>query len=211
MKKFVLVLIPLLFVAISIKSQTGDETLELAILHEGPGKVILLNDEEVSGTIRYDLTSSNKVRVYIEGVKKPSKFVTKEVKEFFVNDEHFVRIKGGMVETFATILNNPEAKILLLKSTYQKSTISGGSSETGYKYPTGTNYYVQYAEKKFLKPVDDMSVTNKKLAKLTADCAELSKEIAAKSKEYKIGMMTPANKRIEILTAISEAYENCDK
>ncbi|MEN8118748.1 MAG: hypothetical protein ABFS35_00275 [Bacteroidota bacterium] len=211
MKKITLAIVPLLFLAINLKSQSGNETSELGIVHKGPGKVILLNGEEVTGTINYDLTSSNKVRVYIEGVKKPSKFVTKEVKEFFVNDEHFVRIKGVMVETFATILNNPKAKILLLKSTYQKSTISGGSSETGYKYPTGTSYYVYFAEKKFLKPVDDMSVTNKKLAKLTADCAELSKEIAAKSKEYKIGMMTPTDKRIEILTAISEAYENCDK
>lgn len=207
MKKIVLISILLSFMAINNYSQEQD-TYELEIKHEGPGKVTLKNGDELNGIVEYSLTANHKLRLKKEGDEKGEKYTTSDVKEFTVNDMHFILLKATGLETFGLVLSKPEYKIQTIELTTQ---FAGGSpSDEGFKHRTTRETYFRFLKQDKLMRTSDIGFTNKKLAELTSDCPELSKKIANKSAEYKIGFMTPDPKKLEIIQAITEAYQNCN-
>jgi len=206
MKKFLLSFLLLFFIG-SIIAQT-EETSDEITKHEGPGKVILLEGGEIEGTITYDEFSGYKLKIQVEGEKKPQKHTTKDVKEFYVNDVHFVRIKGLMLNAFAKVVNEPGSKILLLK-TISKATVSNQTDEQGHLiFPVETSYYVLSTVNNKLLFVG--ALTNKNLSKFVADCPDLSKKIASKEDGYELTIMAPVDKQMEIMKKVMEEYEQCE-
>jgi hypothetical protein len=199
MKKLTFAISLLLFFGLNIVAQTTEEP---EIEYSGPGKVTLLNGDEISGKVYHKLTTSYKIWITDEKGEE-HKYTTADVKEFTVNDMHFVRLKKPGLEQFGLLINKPESKIQIIKLTMQKLIGVNGT------HTTTVEYYANFVSKEKLMSVDDMGFTNKNLAVLTEDCPELSKAIASKSKDYKLGLMTSPVVKLQILTKISEEYENC--
>jgi hypothetical protein len=207
MKKITLIISSLFFIFSSLQSQEQG-TYELAINHEGPGKIVLSNGEELSGEIKYTLRENHRLFLIQNRDEKPKKYTSKDVKSFNIRDLHFTKIKGPALETFGRIKNGVDSKIQIIELIHQGMSII--PSEDGDKHKTTRTFYVLFTKHEKLIDISDMRLTNKKIASLIEDCSELSKKVASKKGEYKIGFMTSNDGKLKILKAIAEEYQNCN-
>lgn len=197
----------LLFIMGNIQSQT-DDTYELEIIHNGPGKIVLQNGDEISGFIEYTLTANNRLKLKKEGEDKSVKYNTTDLKSFNVNDLKFIRIKAFGLESFGLITNEHDSKIQIVELLTQFAV--GKPSGDGFLHQTTRKYYAYFVKQDKVVAIDDVGFNNKKLADLTSDCPELSKKIADKSPDYKMGLSTTGAQKMEILKKVIEEYKKCN-
>ncbi len=203
MRKIALIFGMLLFVTLSLHSQTDNVTMEAQIDYKGPGVIVLNTGEKLIGTVKYYAKQEQWVWLEVEG-EEIKRYKGTAVKEFTVNNQKIVLLKKAGLSVLAHLRSEPDYKIQIFEH------ISQTYKSPGDLIPTIREHYVYFKEHDKLLSMKDIGLTNKKIAVYTKDCEELSKKIASKSKEYKIGMMTPAFKKVKILKAISEAYHNCN-
>lgn len=192
-----------LLFAFGIKAQESSTTEE-AFNVNGNGTITLQNGDLRTGYIGYMGQKSKTVTFY--GKEKTETFNVNNVEKFNVGDSNFVVVKKFGYESFGLLLNDPKSKIQVIKVTDEEEIVGDPYG----RLKRTVEYFGKFVKNDKILSLNDITFTSKNLAKLTANCEELSIKIKKKSKGYKIGLMTLISEKVEILTKIAEEYQNCN-
>ncbi len=210
MKKYLLVF-SLMVLSFSLFAH---ENMEPEVSINEQGRIILNSGEELNGLLSFSFVTPNRVYFTKEGQKR-KRIKMKEVKEFFVNDLHFVKIKTPSISIgssdIVAIQKTPVGyKIPLYETISQSSAFSTGAD--GKKmHKTERTIYIHFSEHKTPRSINDLSLTPfyKKVSKLVEDCEELSVKIANKEQGYRVSIATGHTEKMEIFYRVSEEYQQC--
>jgi len=205
MKNFTIVL---LFITSGLFAQTQEEE----IIYTGLGKIVFADGTIKEGEVYHSRVNQRKVSLKSSGDAETIK--TKDLKEFFIGDLHFVGVKAasaGVNELDFAILKSAEnAKVKLYEVCWQQNvgTSSGGNN---FLFTTYREYYAQFPSMDNIKPVGDVTFMPfpKKVSKLVESCPELAKKIAEKEKGYTIGLVSTDEMKLEVFSRIATEYESC--
>jgi hypothetical protein len=192
-------------------SITLAQTQEPEIEYHGPGKVVLEDGSEKNGEVYHSRV--NQRRVVFKGTGDEEVFKVKDVKEFFINDLHFVKLQTPAVGVndpdFAILKTRPDAKIKLYEVCWQHNV--GEGSENPH-FPTYRDYYAQFPSQEKIKAIDDVTFMPfaKKVSKMVESCPALSKKIADKEDGYSLGLVASEDMRLAVFTRIAEEFEQCE-
>jgi glycosyltransferase involved in cell wall biosynthesis len=188
------------------------QTREPEIIYSGNGKIITYDGREIQGEIEYSFVSSRKIYYQTNGSKKEN-IPMKDVKEFFIDDLHFVKLATTALaigdDQDIAIVKTPENNKIMMYEVISQGIIGTGEIPA---YETERDYVVLFPGQSKPKPISDLAFMpfNKKVSKLVADCPELSKKIENKEEGYKLGIIGNNKEAIfNLFLKISDEYENC--
>ena len=200
MKKILLFTAALILISIASFSQDF-------ITYKGAGKIILNTGDTIKGNLSYSLTFPRKVRLVLDG--KDENYNYDQVKEFFLDNRHYITIKTRVIgnpNTFALLMGTETDRIRLFK--YEQQPMMDGP---GGIVPITTEYYVSLPGEEFAMGLMDMKLIpfNKKMAKVVEGCPALAKKIADKEDGYKMGLISNDLIRLPVYQRIAAEFEQC--
>lgn len=187
------------------------QTQEPEISYSGDGKIITNDGKELQGEINFSFVNSRKIAYKLaDGTEQ--KILVKEVKEWYIIDKHFVKLPStaltlaGSSEDIA-IVKTPEDSKIKVYETINQGIVGSGSPAT---YETNRDNVVLFPGDKKPKSLGDISFTPfKKVGKFVADCPSLSEKITNKAEGYKLGLVSPPEKILEMFLKIAAEYQEC--
>ncbi len=196
-----------LFVPLSIFGFS--QTMEPAIISSGKGTVFMLDGSQLEGEITFNHTWQMNIKLNTPDGEQKIKF--KEMNGFVIGDERYTKISSGALslgddQIFAKCLTPENFKI----SIYEH--ISQGVVGTNYLHETERSYFVKFPSDEKIRSLNDVYFTpfNKKVSKLVEDCPALSKKILDKENDYKLGMISTPELKLELFLRIANEYQQCN-
>jgi hypothetical protein len=188
-----------------VSGQNGEASPEEpAFVVNGIARIIMNNGEKHVGMAKYSFVQSNNIYLTKPGQKR-KRIKTRDVKEFYINEYHFVNIKTSLTGGSETaILKTPAgAKISIYEIITQPSDFQ---LRDGKKYfITHRSFYVLFPHQITPFDINDLSFSfDKKVSKLVEDCPVLSEKIANRHSDYKVTQVTPPCRKLEVLQRISQ-------
>ncbi len=209
--KNVFFLISLMLLAFGL---TAQETMEPELIFEGNARIVFNDGTEREGTAVYSCVTVNRLS-FTNGDSRPESIRMRDVKEFYINNMHFVKIVPpgialGSGDVIARRLNPAGYKISLYEVVSQ-SAIGTGDGNGNIVHRTDRTVYAEFPGMKSPRAIQDLSFSpfHKKVSKLVGDCKPLSGNIAGKKDGYKITMITTPEQKLDIFQRIAEEYQNC--
>jgi len=191
----------------------AQDNMEPEFVVNDQGRIVLNSGEELIGRVYFTFVSPANVYCFQEGQKR-KRIKTKDVKEFFVNDLHFVKIKTpgiavGSSEVIA-LQRTPEGFKIPIYETISQSSLSVTSNGKPV-HKTDRTVYVHFPEHKTPRSIKDLSFTpfDKKVSKMVEDCQELSGKIANKEQGYRNTLTTSPAEQLEVFFRVSKEYQDC--
>lgn len=215
-------LLPLLIVVIFLSSCKSAMYFDTPNdLKNMPATLYLLNGRSYQGklVVHTNKYSSNAVKLYTEGDKKPMNFSIADVKGYqFRNDYYELKeVRGGIrlgkEYSFMKRLTRDDSKIHLYENT-TKVNQSNGPNSGSYTYYE-TQYFLKLpnedgdavwplSSSKFVPNFDE------KMSKLVADCPTLAAKIAGKEDGYFYAQVSLfKEKKANVLMNIIDEYNGC--
>lgn len=178
------------------------------IEYKGDGDVLLKDGTTLNGVVLFAPQFPGRIKIQVTGEDKERKINYNEMTRFTIGDKifHIIQTSGlGNPNTIAQLLTPEEYEIKVYK--YEQQSLLG----TNYLYNTTTDYYVSVPGEEKAYSLTDMKLMpfNKKMAKYTASCKELSTKILKKNDGYKIPLISTMDQKIEIIKKIAKEYEEC--
>lgn len=188
-----------------------------------PATLYLVNGRSYKGklVVHTNNYSSNSVKLYTEGDKKPMNFSIADVKGYqFRNDYYELKeVRGGIrigkEYSFMKRLTKDDSRIHLYENT-RKVTQSNGYNMGSYTYYE-TDYFLKLpneegdavwplSSSKFVPNFDE------KMSRLVADCPTLAAKISNKEDGYFYAQVSLVKeKRANVLMNIIDDYNECKK
>ena len=200
----------LLFITLNINAYC--QVNEPEISYSGTGRIITNDGKELLGNLRFSFVSSRKV-FYKLSDGEEQKILVNDLKEFFIDDLHFVKLPStsltlvGSDEDIA-IVKIPETFKIKIYKTISQGTVGSGNPAT---YETIREIVVLFPNALKPKSITDLSFMpfNKKVSKIIADCPALSEKIMNKTEGYKLGMISSDQQRLEMFLKVALEYQDC--
>jgi hypothetical protein len=195
-----------------ISSLTFAQTQEAEIIYSGPGKAILEDGTIKEGELYHSRVTQRRVGFKSDGVEET--FKSNEIKEFYINNLHFVKVQSAALGVkdpdFAIVKSSEGAQVKLYEVCWQHN-IGKAIGNEAPQFTTYRDYYAQFPTQKQIKPLGDVTFIPfaKKVSKLVESCPPLSEKIAGKEKGYSIGLVASDEMKLEVFARISEDFENC--
>lgn len=215
MKKLIFTCLILFTSAVAFSQLRSSAQLsEPEIVYEGPGKIILEDGSVKEGTVRHSRITQRRATV-TDSNGESETFKTKDMKEFYINNLHFVKVETAGVglkdPDFAIELSDEGAAIKVYEVCHQENITTDTGGEVT-NWPTSREYFVQMPGEDKIKGVGDIAyMPSKKIAKVDAikACPELEKKISSKANGYSYGMISNEQMKRDVFLEISRAYEQC--
>lgn len=178
--------------------------------YKGPGKVVLSSGETLTGTVEYQLTEPGKVQILPEGQEKWGKYKSDEVKEFTVNEMHYLpyKVKGGEVKIgntflFLRLMVPADFKLKILISETLPIVYTVGASPDKMYYAVIPGDETAYA-------LSDLKFTPfKKMAGYLSDCQVIVDKINQKDKDHFVPLASTDEMKLKIFLNVSNTYQFC--
>ena len=206
MKKLLLLSI---FVSAAAMGQNPEEP---EIIYEGSGKIVLEDGTVQEGTVHHSRVTQRRISIKAAPEDKYNTYKTKEVKEFFIDELHFVKVEtpglGVKDPDFALLRSQEDAAIKVYEVCWQENLGSGSGG--GAVWPTHRQYYVLFPNQSKMKGIGDLAYTSsKKIAKYVKDCPELAGKLSSKQSGYAYGMIANDAMKLDVFLKVSEEYRAC--
>jgi hypothetical protein len=174
----------------------------------GLARIIMNSGEELSGTAKFSFAKSTSIYFTKPGQKR-KRIKARNVREFFINEYHFVNIKtsSSSLETDIAILKTPaDSKIRIYEIITQPSVFKLVEGEKIYE--THRSFYIKFPHQISVLDMNELTSSfHKKVSQLVYDCPGLSEKI--ENKEYKVTQVSTLSENLEVFHRIAREYQNC--